>query len=196
MNCPVIIALLLGMVGGLGPMPAAAGECPYPLTPLAPVLAKHPDVVGVTESQVKRYADEITLRTSIHFNDDSTAQVEQSGCHGIVYSIRIEYPLADKAAQVKAAQRLYWLLEPTRVVATWRKHGLDYRNQFETWLSQAANTPNKAIGLDALISWPVDNGDVLSASVTVASSPAVPPLRRAAVLWIGIGPEVDVGEGD
>ncbi|MBQ1782138.1 MAG: hypothetical protein II007_00635 [Gammaproteobacteria bacterium] len=206
MNCPVIIALLLGMVGGLGPMPAAAGECPYPLTPLAPVLAKHADVVGVTESSSgrDRGAQELegraAIRTSIHFNDDSTAYVEQQGytknCDGITYTIRIDFPSFDEAAYKKSVKRLYWLLEPTLVVANWRKHNLDYQPQFSKWMAQVSNTEGNDLYFDSEVSWPNKRGDLISLYMAQLGRPAVLGYREAMVLWIGIGPEVDVGEGD
>jgi hypothetical protein len=209
MNCPVIIALLLGMVGGLGPMPAAADECPYPLTPLAPVLAKHPDVVGVTESSSirdegkKAFKGEMAIRTSIHFNDDSTAYIEQGGnsdtCNGITYTIRLDYPTYEKGNQTtlpRATQRLYWLLEITPVVANWRKHNLDYQPQFSKWMEQVAKIEGRGRYFDSEVSWPNDRGDVLSLYLVKQRDPAVRSFREATILWIGIGPEVDVGEGN
>lgn len=197
-----LIVLLLSAMA----FAAMAADCPYPLTPLEPLLRNSPDVIAVAESSSirdegkKEFKGEMAIRTSIHFNDDSTAYIEQGGnsdtCNGITYTIRIDFPSFDETAYEKSVKRLYWLLEPTPVAATWRKHKLDYQPQFSKWMEQVSKIEGRGRYFDSEVSWPNDRGDVLSLYLVKLRDPAVRPFREATILWIGIGPEVDVGEGD
>ncbi|MBQ1782137.1 MAG: hypothetical protein II007_00630 [Gammaproteobacteria bacterium] len=197
--------LLVLLLGGMA-FVAMATDCPYPLTPLEPLLRNSPEVIAIAESSsvrdrgAKELEGRAAIRTSIHFNDDSTAHVEQQGytknCDGITYTIRIDFPSFDEAAYKKSVKRLYWLLEPTLVVANWRKHNLDYQPQFATWTEKAAQKPGQDTYFSSQVTWPNQRGDVISFSIALVDDPSARAFRQAMVLWIGIGPEVDVGEGD
>ena len=183
--------LMFIYLAALAPL-AIASDCEKTTTPLANALQQLPFTASVIESQIASNKDsrEVVNRTSIHFKDNSTAQITQTACYLSRYNFRIEYPKDDKNLIAQLPARLNALVAVTPLATQWQALKFDYATLLTATVGQALQAKSaQLLVLDEQLSWNGGNGEYATGFLINAALDDIAYGTQVLALTIEIGPD-------